>query len=296
MDRNSLEYTVDLAVAGIFYDEFFVGASLIPDLFTVSQSDGASETLASVGGGGEWQAKAESADPIPDEMTQQFKKTFTHTAYASSMALSRELIEDNRWGILENAGMQLSAGALLRMEKDAASLFNDAFAGAIFKSEDNKSLCNTAHVNSDGGNSQSNSLTNTLDFDGIRATRLAFKKLKNYRGELIGEVPDELLIPDDLEEDGWALVNSMGKTGTANNDANFYQGRFKMFVNSRLTDTNAWFMMSSRQRRRFLRWYQRVAPEVFGEGDLFRGGRKIGGYMRYSLGCTHWAWIVGNNA
>ena len=295
MDRNSLDYTVDLAVAGIFYDEFFVDGSVITDLFTIKQSDGASETFGSVSSAGAWSVKPEGVAPTPDELTQQFKKTFVHTAKASQMMLSRELIDDNRWGILEDASMQLAAGAMLTMEKDAALLFNDAFTGAEFKSEDGKSICNTAHLNGDGGNSQSNSLTNALDYAGVKATRTAFKQLKNYRGDLLGAVPDEIMVGDDLEDDAWVLVNSVGKAGSMNNDANFYNGRFKLLVNSRLTDSNAWFMMSSRQRRRFLNWFQRVAPETFGEGDLFKGGRKIGGYMRYSLGCTHWAWIIGNN-
>lgn len=295
MTRNSLTYAVDQAIAAVVFDEFMTEPRLVPELYQMRTSDSASETEGSFGTLGVWDTKQEGQSPPEDQIQQQFKKTFTHDAKAKKVLMSRELIEDQRWGLVEDIGMEIGASAALTFETDGAALFNDIASGVLYKSEDGKSIANAAHTNAQGGNSQSNTGTNTLNFAGLDTTRLAMKAFTNYRGDKMTVIPDELLVPDALEEKSWELVRSVGKPEGANNELNYYNGRFRLYVWHFLTDTNAWFMMDSRMRRRSLRWYQRISVEVFGDGDLFAGSRRMGGYTRYSNGCTDWKWVFFNN-
>jgi hypothetical protein len=49
-------------------------------------------------------------------------------------------------------------------------------------------------------------------------------------------------------------------------------------------DDDQWFMLDMRQLMQNLLLLMRVPLEIFGDGDLFAGQRRIGGYMRWSLG------------
>ncbi len=293
--RDSLTYVLDQTVGVIFFDEMFSEPIIGPGFFRMTTSDTGSETRASMGTAGSWQKKTETQEVAEDSINQQFKKTFVHEAYGSKLLASRELVEDQKWGLVESLAMGLADGARLTMEEHAAEFFNDLMVGAKFTSEDSKAVCHTAHTNAQGSNSQSNKLTAELTPAGLQTARQAGRKLKNYRGQLTPITYNELLVPVELEEPAWEILNSTGKVGTANNDANFFNGRYTLYVWERLTDTNAFLLMASNLRRRFVEWIMRVAPETFGDGSLFAGTRRIGGYMRYSLGCTDWRWVMGCN-
>jgi hypothetical protein len=293
--RTSHTYAVDQVLSALTYDEIMAEPRMAPELFELRMSENSSETVGSMGSLGSWSTKNEGQSPDEDEPVQQFKKTFTHTAKAKKVPISREVSDDANFPLMEDIALDIGQTAALTMEEDGASLFNNITTSAVFTSEDALAIASSAHLNSAAGNSQSNKGTNSLAFAGLGTTRLAMKAFTNYRGKAINVIPDELIVPDALEEKAWELIRSVGKPEVSNNDANFYNGRFTLYVWHFLTDTNAWGMMSSRLRRRFLRWYQRIAPEFFGDGDLFAGSRRFGGYMRYSLGCTDWRWIYWNN-
>jgi hypothetical protein len=118
---------------------------------------------------------------------------------------------------------------------------------------------------------------------------------RNYRGDKMSVHPKLLVVPTDLEEVAWEMIRSTGKPDTANNNANMYNGMFDLVVWDFLTDTNAWFMVDPRLMKLNLIWFQRIALEVFGDGNLFSGTRNIGGYYRAALGVRDWRWIYGNN-
>ncbi len=295
LTTSNLSYVVDEVVSAVAFETFFQETFMMPVLYDVRTSGRRRERMASFGGLGEFEVKTPTVEPNEDEIAQQFEKDFVHVAYGKQVPVEREIVDDEEWGLLADIGQQLGYMAAYTMEKKAAALFNDAFSGGTYKCEDGKSICNSAHTNSDGGNSQSNSSTNSFNFAGLETTRLAQRKLTNYRGDKLGVRPRLQLVPVELEQTGWELLKSIGKPDTANNNLNYYQGMYDLAVWDFLTDTNAWFSIDPSLMKQNLIWYQRIALEVFGDGNLFAGTKKIGGYFRASHGCRDWRWIYGNN-
>lgn len=61
------------------------------------------------------------------------------------------------------------------------------------------------------------------------------------RAEKLDIMPDLILIPRNLEETAWEIISSKGKVDTADNNANFHFGKYKLAVWDWLNDSNNWF-------------------------------------------------------
>lgn len=295
MTSQNLAFVLDEVVSGIAYEAFYEDQFMMPLLYDVRTSERKRERLASLAGLTLYSQKTNGAEPASDNVIQEFEKDFIHVSYGKKVSIERELVDDEEWGLLVDVGQQIGMLAAQTMEVTAAAAWSDFFTGATYKAEDNLSVCNSAHLNVDAGNSQSNTGTSDLDFAGIKAARIAMRKFTNYRGDKMSVHPKLLVVPTDLEEVAWEMIRSTGKPDTANNNANMYNGMFDLVVWDFLTDTNAWFMVDPRLMKLNLIWFQRIALEVFGDGNLFTGTRNIGGYYRAALGVRDWRWIYGNN-
>ena len=292
---GQMSYILDEVVSSVALNEFLQLPNMFAALYNVRPAAGWRDRHSSVGGLGQFTQKQPTVNPDSDVVTQQFQKTFIHNAFAKRVAVEREFADDEQWGFFQNLGVQLGDAANRTMETQAAALFADAFAGATYTAEDALAICYSAHVNSDGGNSQANAGSTALSLTSIASTRIAMRRFTDYRGEKIAINPTLLLVPIDLEQTAWEVVRSSLKPGSANNDANFYQGMFDLAVWNYLSDTNNWFMIDTQLMRRNLVWNQRTGLEIYGDGDLFSGTRHIGGYYRESHGCLDWRWIYGHN-
>lgn len=290
-----LSSVLDEVVGALGMESFYQEAFMMPNIYSVRQSNRRRERSASVAGLTLWTAKNPNQSVAEDSLIQQFEKTYTHTPLGKKIPVERELIDDEEFGLLQDIGQQIGATAAQTMETDAVSPFNDAFAGATHQAEDGLSICNTAHKNVDGGNSQSNSKTLALSAANVDTLRIAHRKITNHRGDKMSLRPRLLVVPVELDATAYEIVKSVGKPGTANNDLNFYNGVFDSITWDFLTGTKAWFMLDPAVMKRNMLWYQRVGVEIFGDGDLFAGTRTLGGYMRYSLGCKDWRGIMGSN-
>lgn len=301
VSSNSMSFLLDEVVSAVAFETFFEEPLMMPTLYSVRQSARRRERLASFGGLREYSAKTAGAEAASDDMTQQFEKDFVHTAYAKQVNVERELLDDQEYGLLEDIGRQLGMMAAYTMEKNAAAPFNDAFAGSTYTAEDGLSLCNDAHVNVDAGNSQDNAGTTALSLTAVGTTRSLMRNFKNYEGDLMSVRPNGILIPPDLEQTAWEIVRSTGRPDTTNRADNFYNGQFELFVWDFLStgisggDANNWFMLDTRIMANSLLWYQRVPLEIYGDGSLSAGTRKVGGYFRSSHGVRDWRFVYGHN-
>ena len=295
LTTGQMSYILDEVVSAVLINEFAQLPNIFGSVYNIKTSSKARERSSSVGGLGQFSEKVELQSPDEEGVTQQYQKTFNHTPFAKTVAVSRELVDDEEWSWFQGLGEQLSMAASRTMETQAAGLFNDAFAGATYTGADGAALCADAHTNVDGGNSQDNKGTSAISNASIKAARTAMRKFTDYEGEKIAVTPNTLIVPTDLEQDAWEQINSMGKPGTANNDANFNQNRWQLIVWDYLTDDDNWFMVDMMLARLHLLWYMRSGLELYGDGDLFAGKRRIGAYFRKSNGFVDWRWCYGND-
>ncbi len=88
-----------------------------------------------------------------------------------------------------------------------------------------------------------NLIDTALSTVGLKAAMILKRKQKNQVGQFVNvTLPIDLLIPPDLEETAWMLVNSEHQYDTADNAKNPYKNKFNIIISSFLTDTTDWYI------------------------------------------------------
>ena len=225
---------------------------------------------------------------------------------ADGMQVERQLVDDDQYGEIRRRGTSLSDSFAKTIEHDAAQLWINAFTdsgtdrlGRSTNGADGVALLSTAHPHSPAntGDTQSNEGTLALSLDNYDTTRQAMMNLTDDKGDLMGIVPDTILVPTELERTTVQIFSERAafEPQSAEFTVNFAAGKLNIVVWNRLTDANAWFLIDSRQMRNKLVWQWRIRPEFAQAGDFDGLKAKYRGYMRYGLGWTDWTWIHGNN-
>lgn len=290
-------YVSDETVSVFAFDKFAQATPVMPAIYNQQGSSTYREVEGSMSGLDDFQEKTELADPSEDRPIQQFKKEFLHREFALMVKVDRKVYEDERFTFFSRLGSKIGESGIRTFEKQAAAPLNEAFASSTYLTEDGLTLCNAAHLNSDGGNSQSNSGTTALSYDAVGTTEVAMLGYKGYRGETIQMKPDLIIHPDALAQTAFEIIKSRGNPNEANLKENYFSGRLASLSWSYLdrNDTNNWFMADSMLMKENMIWYWRMVLEIFGDGDAFKGMRRIGGYYRSSHSSVDWRWVYGHN-
>lgn len=223
-----------------------------------------------------------------DTFSQLYDKTFEFPEKALGFKVERKLHDDDEFGIMDQRPRQLAISAARTREKKAANMYNTSFVGT--DGPDSLSLFNASHPYSpDDATTQSNRGTSALSATSIEATRrIGFTSIMNDRGELLDVNYDLLLVPPNLEETAWEVINSRGKVETADNNANFHYGKYQLAMWPRLTDTNNWFFLDSTLLKLFYLWMDRVKGTLNYDRDFDTLQAKWSFYERYQCGWGDW--------
>jgi len=288
------EHFGDLLTPGfrkIFEDQFNQIASMLPDLYNMQSSDKPEEKDSAVGGFGDFN---EFTGTIGyDDVYQQYDVTYTPVEFAKGFKVQRRLFDDDLYNIMNKKPAGLSVAARRTREKRGAQIFNNAFTGT--DGGDALSLCNASHTSTTPGvSTQSNRATTAISATAVEAARVAMADFRDSEGEKISVISDMLLVPRNLEQTAWEIVSSRGKVETANNNANFHFGKYKLAVWDYLTDSNNWFMIDSTLMNQFLLWFDRIPLEFGRDKDFDTYLSKFSAYMRFSRGFSDWRWIYGH--
>lgn len=297
LTHSSASFVADETISVLAFDQFNMADIQMPNLYSQRGSIKHDEDHGSISGFTNFTEKTPQAEPDEDSPVQQFRKQFVHVEYAKQSKIDRTVIDDSRFEFFSRFGPLLGQSAVRTFEESAAKTFVNSFTGSDGGlAEDGLSLCNSAHVNVDSGNSQSNSGSTALSFSAVGDTRVSMRKFTDYRGQKISVRPDLLIVPEDLEQTAFEIVRSSGDPTSGNLKANFHNGRFGAVVWRELTSTTNWWMADSIMMANELLWYWRIVLEIFGDGSLMKGTRSIGGYYRSSFGALDWRWVYGQNA
>ena len=230
-----------------------------------------------------------------DTFSQLYDKTIEFPEKALGFKVERKLFDDDEFGIMDARPRQLAISAARTREKKGAAMWNGAFVGT--DGPDSVSLCNASHPFSpDDATVQSNAGTSALAPASVEATRIiGFTSIFNDRGEMADVNYDTILIPVNLEETAWEIINSKGAVNTADNNANFHYGRYKLAVWPRLTDINNWFMIDSRLAKLFLLWCDRIKGSLNFDRDFDTLQAKWSFYERYNCAWADFRPVYGHN-
>ena len=269
--------------------------SRVPLLFNIQTSNKAAEHNLGIGGFGDW--KEYKGRVEYDQFEKGFQTNYTHIEFIDGFKVARSLVDDDLYNVINPMPRGLAMAGMRKREKDAASVFNNAFS-ASYVGGDSVALCSASHPYSPSNATvQGNAGTTALSYDAVEATRKLMRAYKDDRGELVPISPDTLVVPPGLEETAWTVFNTVNKPGTANNDGNFVRSKLnKVIVWDYLSDTNNWFLVDSMLAKMYLNWFDRVPMEfAMDPTSDFSLEARFRGYMRYSYGWDDWRWIFGHN-
>ena len=218
---------------------------------------------------------------------------YSHTEYANGFKVERKLFDDMQYESIFSSASEMGTAFGRKREKDAASVFNNAFSTTGY---DSKALCEDDHPRSSSDSTAvDNEATLALSKANLDTVRQQLRAMVDSEGELVSVSPDTLLVPGELEMTAFELVRSQRDPETAENAANMFYGGLRLVVWDYLSDANAWFLIDSVLAKRYLKWYDRVATEFGAMEDFDTMQRKYRGYMRYSYGWSDFRWLVGSN-
>lgn len=228
-----------------------------------------------------------------DTPKRDYEVVYAHTAYAKGFMIERELMDDMQYEAIFSQASDMGTAFARKQEKDAASVFNNAFSGVL--GYDGKTLCANDHPRSrTDSTAVDNSLALALNAANLETAITTMSAFGDDLGEEISIMPDTLIVPRALRKTALELVGSTLNPETGNNATNVHSG-MKLMVWEYLTDPNAWFVADGTMAKRYLKWYERIATEFASTDDFDTFIRKYRGYMRYSFGWSDFRWVIGSN-
>lgn len=233
-----------------------------------------------------------------DTMQQSILQRYIHVTYALGYIISREAIEDNLYVKLAQQRTEALARSMKQTKENiAANILNRAFTSS-YVGADALSLCNSAHLLTKGG---------TLSNVPTIAADLSEVSLEQAMIDIGGFVDDaslrmmakgmKLIIPRQLQFEAERILNSVLRSGGADNDLNALKSLGMLpggaVMNHYLTSPSAWFVKTDVQNG--LKMFQRRALEVENDTDFDTENVKFKSSERYSFGWTDFRGIYGSN-
>ena len=285
------------ALFGLSYDQY---ESEFAAIFSQETSDRAFEEEVLITGFGGALTKTEGAGVSFDNASESYSARYTHETVALAFALTEEAQEDNLYDSLGKRYTKALARSMANTkEVKGANVLNNAFSSS-FTGGDGVSLINTAHPLAGGGTAANRATTMAdLNETSLEDALIDISTFTDDRGLTISVNATKLVVPPQLVFVADRILNSPGRSGTADNDINAIANTGVLpggyTVNHYLTDPDAFFLLTSvTEAGEGLKMFQRTAMETSMEPDFSTGNIRYKARERYSFGFSDWRGIFGS--
>lgn len=283
---------------------------LEPKLGLVAKVDtlnAAYENQTSYAGLGDVPNVGEGETYSEDAIMHTYDTTFTAAKYGTLMPVSYELFDDQFFQIAGKTE-SLARATARKVEKLAASMYNNGFNTSYTSFGDAKPLFSTIHPRGDGGAAQSNASTTSivLSDPNLETMILLMRNALDDRGNLIDLVPDTLVLQPAQEAAGIRITKSLNRSGTADNDANVHNmseytgGMLKVvawnYIGATASGTDTqWFLIDSALNP--VTWKWREKPQIIKLPDAVGAKNDVWYWkakFRSAYGWHDWRGVVGS--
>lgn len=271
----------------VIFQEFDEREVVGRQIFNVKDSSQYQEDTITIGGVGIMPQKLEGQPIIYTQAREGFRKTYAHLDYGNGVRVTRNLLRDDMYGVIEDLAQELARAARATEETILANHFNNGFSSS-FAGPDGKELFATDHVREDGS-AYANELTSAADLSqtSLEQAMIDFSDFRDGGGKRIVLEPAILLVPKELKFVGYRLTNS-NLTLVADSDANQnavnpMKGLLDVLVWNYLTDTDAWFLLANKNEHKLM-LYDREPFWTDYEYDFDTKDYKVSGMFAQSSG------------
>ena len=292
--RSTFGDLLEPGFAQIYNDAYKELDRIFTNVLRVKSSSKQDERESAVTGFGLLTVKAENAPIDYEDPIQMYDVLYTHNTYAKGFKVSKELVDDDQYNVMNAKPEQLGKAARRTEEIAGANVFNRAF-NTSYQGGDAVPLCSTVHTRSDGGTSQSNASATgiTLTEANYETGKIAMRNQLDDKGMKIDVRANKILVPIQLEKTSRIIFESNLRSNTADNDLNVYKGELSI-VPWIYMDRNSthWFILDTDQHKVTWFWREKAnfKQDVAFETDaaLFKVRE------RFSTGFSDWRGIWGS--
>lgn len=276
-----------------------------PAVFHEEGSTSAYEQDVKMGSYGPLVEKPENTPITYTGMIQGGDKRYIHLTYGLGVRTSKELHDDDKYGVIKQAPKALARSIRFTKETVAWNILNQGFSANV-TTVDGVSLFNSQHPLL-GGSAATNigpglgnviyaagtfpnrpSVDIDLSFTALQLATNQFERLVDAQGMPIAIRPRMLVIPPELKFIARELLGSSGKPGSSDNDINSLLGENLNFMVCHYTySQGAWFLLADKQYH-YLNVFMRQAPKDSFDDDFDTDAIKQKVTMRMSAGATDW--------
>ena len=265
--------------------------------FKIEKSDKQWEEEVSVTGFGLAPVKGEGSSISYDQQYQGYISRYTHVTYALGFIITREAYEDNQYAEMSRRRSQSLAFSMRQTKETVcANVYNRAF-NSDYTGGDGVEMCSAVHPNVSGG-TFANELALAADLSeaSLEQACIDIGAFTTDRGLTIAIMAEKLMIPTALEFEAFRILESIGQSGTANNDINALRASKKfpkgVKVNHYLTDPDAWFIGTNCPDG--MKYMERRADSFGTENDFDTENAKFKATFRGSFGWSDPRGIFGS--
>ena len=298
ISRSQLVKELEPGLNALFGLEYKRYENQHAEIYTNESSDRAFEEEVMLSGFGNAQVKGEGAGVSFDDAQETFTARYTNETIALAFAITEEAIEDNLYDRLASRYTKALARSMASTKNiKGAAVLNNAF-DANFAGGDGKELCATDHPTLAG--TLSNELTTPAELNetSLEQSLIDIAALTDERGLKIAAQGTKLVIPSALQFTADRLMNSAGRTGTADNDINAIRNMGMIsggyVVNNYLTAAKKFFIKTDVPNG--LKHFNRSPIKTSMEGDFDTGNVRYKARERYVFGFSDPRGIFGSNA
>jgi phage major head subunit gpT-like protein len=295
MVQTSTNFTqlsdLDPVLSEIFFQQYEALPAYRALMFGLRESDKAKETDLRIGSLGD--PLAFDGTVVYDSADADYSIEYTHVEYTRGFQVERKLLDDAQYSGIFDQAAALGVAFGRKQEKDAASVFNNAFDVAS-PGYDGLPLCSASHPRSQTDSTTvSNTRSDVLSVAALDAAINQLMSLGDDLGDPVTALPTILLVPQALRRTALELTES---AFTPEDDSNAINPNTNLttVVWPYLTSSTAWFVLDGVMAKRVLKWYDRIAPEFAAEDSFDTLIRKYRGYARWSFGWSDWRFVVGS--
>jgi hypothetical protein len=265
---------------------------LYPKIFNIKRATKRFEKVQGVTGLPLASIKSEGQAINYSDPMQGFQKEYVMVVYALGTTITREMVDDEQYGYINEVPSMLSDSLVATEETVCFNHLNRAF--------------NTAYTGADGsimivgthtfptGRVYSNVLTTAADLNqtSIEAMLAQIQLAVDDQGIPIRLMPRALVIHPENNFRARKILESGNVTGNNDNDVNPIPGLFNdLVVSPYLTDTDAWFVTTS--ARNGLTFFERDASEIRRDNEFDTQNLKIAIRARFDSGWSNPLGIYG---
>jgi len=286
---------------------------MYPSLFNVETSDSEYEQDLEMAALGPLQEKPENSSTAYNDMIQGGSKRAIHLTYSLGVRTSRELWDDDKYGLIKMGPRALARSTRFTQEVIAWNILNQGFSSNITTFDGNPLFYNQHNLlggvgatNIAPGANNVISAAGTfpnrpaVDIDlsvaGLQLATNYSNRMIDNQGMLVNQKFKYLIIPPELIFIAREILGSPGVPYSSDNQINSILAEDYQFMSvPYLVSGGAWFLATDK-RYHSLTVFDREKPSTDFDDDFDTDAIKQKTRMRMSAYCPRWQGLFGTNA